>query len=82
MSDNIVSSIVTIATAITGIAVLAVLVSGQAQTSNVIMSATQGFANDIQSAVSSQAAWAWDMVGGGMGMGGFTGGAGTMSYPM
>lgn len=46
------SSIVTIATAIVGIAILAVIVSNNANTANVISSATGGFAQDIQAAVS------------------------------
>jgi hypothetical protein len=45
------TSIVTIATAIVGIAIIAVLVSNKAQTSSVITSATSGFANDITAAV-------------------------------
>lgn len=46
------TSVVTIATAIVGIAILAVLVSRNAQTPQVIGAATQGFAADIAAAVS------------------------------
>jgi hypothetical protein len=46
------SSVVTIATAIVGIAILAVIVSKNANTSGVLQAATQGFATDIQAAVS------------------------------
>lgn len=46
------TSIVTIATAIVGIAILAVLVSRNAQTPAVLQAATQGFAADIGAAVS------------------------------
>ena len=42
----------TIGSAIVGIAIIAVLVSQRAQTSNVITSAGQAFANDISAAVS------------------------------
>jgi len=44
------SSIVTIATAIVGIAILAVIVSNKAQTPQVIQAATQGFASDLTAA--------------------------------
>jgi PRD1 phage membrane DNA delivery len=46
------TSLVTIATAIVGIAILAVLVSRNAQTPAVIGAAAQGFAADIGAAVS------------------------------
>ncbi len=71
------SSIVTIATAIVGIAILAVLVSNNAQTPAVIGAATQGFAADIGAAVSP-------VTGGGMGSS-FSGGgllSGGAGYPM
>lgn len=60
MTDQIFSSVVTIATAIVGVAILAVLVSKQADTANVIGAATSGFANDLRAAVSP-------VVGGGFG---------------
>lgn len=46
------SSVVTIATAIVGIAILAVIVSNNSNTAGVLQSATSGFATDIQAAVS------------------------------
>jgi hypothetical protein len=46
------TSIVTVATAIVGLAIIAVLVSNNAQTSNVIQSAAGGFAADLSAAVS------------------------------
>ncbi len=52
MTDQLFSSIVTIATAIVGVAILAVLVSRQANTSQVIQAATGGFAQDLSAAVS------------------------------
>lgn len=50
--DKTVSAIVTIATAIIGVAILAVLVSKNANTSNVIKSAGGAFSNSILAAVS------------------------------
>lgn len=50
MSDHLISSLVTIATAIIGVAILAVLVSRNAQTGSVITSAGQAFANDLSAA--------------------------------
>lgn len=52
MTDQLFSSIVTIATAIVGVAILAVLVSKNADTAKVIQAATQGFAADLGAAVS------------------------------
>ena len=46
------SGVITVATAIVGLAVIAVIVSKNANTSNVISAATSGFAKDITSAVS------------------------------
>lgn len=50
MTDQLFNSLVTIAVAIVGIAILAVLVSKNAQTPQVIQAATQGFAADISAA--------------------------------
>lgn len=72
------TSIVTIATAIVGIAILAVLVSRNAQTPQVIGAATQGFATDIAAAVSP-------VTGAGFGGSSFSGGGlltGGAGYPM
>ena len=52
MTDQIISGVVTVATAIVGIAVLAVLVSGRSQTSNVIKSAGGAFSQAVSAAVS------------------------------
>ena len=52
MSGRLMDGIVTIAVAIVGIAILAVLVSKNAQTPAVIKAATGGFATDISAAVS------------------------------
>jgi hypothetical protein len=51
MGDKLIDSIVTILVAIVGVAIIAVLVSNKAQTSQVISSASQGFANDLTAAV-------------------------------
>lgn len=73
MTDQLISSVVTIGTAIIGVAILAVLVSRQAQTPAVIQAATAGFAQDLSAAVSP--------VTGGGGFGSFTGGGVTpISY--
>lgn len=50
--NNTVQSVVTIATAIVGVAILAVLVSGRSQTANVIRSAGGAFSQAIGAAVS------------------------------
>lgn len=51
MSDHLISGVITVLSAIVGIAIIAVLVSQKAQTGNVITSAGQAFANDISAAV-------------------------------
>ena len=51
MSENLVNSIVTVLIAIVGVAIIAVLVSRNAQTGSVITSAGQAFANDLSAAV-------------------------------
>lgn len=52
MGDRIIADLVAIATAIVSLAIIAVLVSKQAQTGSVIGAATKGFATDLQAAVS------------------------------
>lgn len=52
MTDQLISGLVTVATAIVGIAILAVLVSGKSQTSSVIRSAGSAFAGAVSAAVS------------------------------
>lgn len=56
-------SVVTIATAIVGLAIIAVIVSNRASTASVLQAATGGFAQDLSAAVSP--------VTGGSGFGGF-----------
>lgn len=72
MGDQIVSGVVTIATAVVGIAIIAVLVSKSANTGGVIHAATSGFATDIAAAVSPVTSSG----GGSFGLGSFTGGGG------
>ena len=50
--DEIVSAAVTVAVAIVGVATLAVLVSKNAQTADVITAAAKGFTSAIEGAVS------------------------------
>ena len=50
MGDNLISSVVTVATAIIGLAIIAVLVSNNANTSNVIGSAGQAFSGALAAA--------------------------------
>lgn len=52
MSDSLVTSAVTVLLAIIGVAFLAVLVSKNANTSGVLSGASQGFATDLNTALS------------------------------
>jgi hypothetical protein len=52
MSEQLITSIVTVTLAIIGVAILAVLVSKQSQTGNVIKAASSGFAQDLTAALS------------------------------
>lgn len=52
MSEQLITSIVTVLTAIIGVAILAVLVSNQANTVGVIKAASSGFATDLSAALS------------------------------
>ena len=52
MGDQLISSVVAVATAIVGLAVIAVLVSKQANTAGVISSGGSAFAQDLAAAVS------------------------------
>ena len=61
MTDQLITSIVTVITAIIGVAILAVLVSRQSNTSGVINAAAGGFATDLRAALSP--------LGGGSGIG-------------
>jgi hypothetical protein len=52
VTDQLITSIVTVATAIIGVAILAVLVSNKSNTSNVLKAASTGFAADLSAALS------------------------------
>ncbi len=52
MGEKLIESLTTVAVAIVGIAIIAVLVSNQAQTGSVLRAAGSAFATDIQAAVS------------------------------
>jgi membrane DNA delivery protein len=52
MGDTFITSIVTVLTAVIGLAIIAVLVSGNAQTGNVLSSAGNAFANILGAAES------------------------------
>ena len=52
MGDKIIADLVAIAVAIVSLAIIAVLVSKQAQTGSVITAATNGLATDLKAAVS------------------------------
>lgn len=52
MGDQLIASVVTVATAIVGLAIVAVLVSKQAQTPQVLQAGGSAFSSAIQAAVS------------------------------
>lgn len=52
MGDQVISAVVTIATAIVGVAVLSVIVSRQSNTSGVITAGGDAFANALKAATS------------------------------
>lgn len=68
MGDSVIQGVVTIASAVVGIAIIAVLVSKQAQTGTVIQAATSGFASDISAAVSPITGGSSSFAGGGGGL--------------
>lgn len=71
MNDQLITSVVTVATAIVGVAIIAVLVSKQANTSQVIGAAGNAFSSSLAAAVSP-------VTGGSFGGGNFAGGIGTI----
>jgi membrane DNA delivery protein len=64
MGEKLIESVTTVAVAITGIAIIAVLVSGNAKTSQVIQSGSAGLAQDIQAAVSPVSGGSFNFGGG------------------
>lgn len=75
MTDHIIASIVTVVTAIIGVAIIAVLVSQKAQTAGVITSASAALANDLSAALApvTGVSASINTGGGGFGLGGFSG---------
>jgi hypothetical protein len=76
MGERTITGIVTVITAIIGVAIVAVLVSNQANTANVLTAGGGAFSNILKTAVSP-------VTGGGLGNGlfGATGGSNTLSFP-
>lgn len=64
MGDKLIESLTTIAVAIVGIAIIAVLVSKNADTSGVISASGSAFARDIQAAVSPVSGGTFNFGGG------------------
>jgi hypothetical protein len=64
MGDRIIESLTVIATAIIGIAIIAVLVSKNANTSGVIQAAGTAFGNDITAAISPVTGGTFNLGGG------------------
>ena len=71
MGDQLIASVVTVATAIVGLAIIAVLVSKQANTAGVVQAGGSAFAQDLEAAVSP--------LTGGSGITNFASPAGTMA---
>jgi len=74
MKDELLTALVTVATAIIGVAILAVLVSKNANTSGVVSSFGSAFAQDLAAATAP-------VTGGGISNYGFTGGGVGTSLP-
>lgn len=75
--NELTASVLTVATALVGVAIIAVLVSRNAQTPQVIGAAAGGFAQDIAAAVSPVTGGG----GGGFGFGGFSGSGSPLYTP-
>lgn len=75
MTDHLIASVVSVVTAIIGLAIIAVLVAQKAQTGNVISAASAGLANDLAAAVSpvTGSSVQINTGSGGFGFGGFSG---------
>jgi hypothetical protein len=73
MSDQLITSVVSILTAIVGVAIIATLVSKNANTTGVISAGGTAFSQSLSTALSP--------VTGGGGLGSFTGGSGSLSLP-
>lgn len=77
MGDQLITSVVSVLTAIVGVAIIATLVSKNANTAGVLQAGGQAFSQSLSTALSP-------VTGGGSGFGGlgsFTGGGGGISLP-
>ena len=77
MGSQLINSLVTIAVAIIGVAIVAVLVSRNAQTTQVVGSLSQGFSGALGTALSPVTGGS-----GGLNLGGFPGGGGSSLSPL
>lgn len=66
LTESLITSVVTVLMAIIGVAILAVLVSKQSQTSTVIGAASRGFATDLSAALSPISGGGFGGLGGGL----------------
>ena len=69
MGDQLISSVVTVLTAIIGVAIIAVLVSNKAQTGSVLTAGGNAFATDLEAAT-APVTGSNPQIGGGLGFGG------------
>lgn len=74
MSDQLITSVVAVLTAIVGVAIIATLVSKNANTAGVIQAGGSAFSGALGTALSP-------VTGSGGGFGSFTGGGGGLSLP-
>lgn len=72
MSEQLITSVVTVLTAIVGVAIISVLVSKNANTAGVIQAGAAGFSQSLGTALSP--------VTGSSGFGSFTGGGAPLAY--
>jgi len=70
MSDQLIGGVVTVATAIIGVAIIAVLVGSNAKTSNVIQAAGSAFSGALQAAEAPVTGGGFGSIGSGFGNGG------------
>lgn len=75
MSEQLITSVVTVLTAIIGVAIIAVLVSKNANTAGVLSAGSSGFSQALGTALSP-------VTGAGSGFGSFTGGGASSAVPV
>jgi hypothetical protein len=64
MDDKTITAIVTVLTAVVGVAIIATLVSGQAQTANVLTAGAKGFATILGAATAPVSSSSFNPLGG------------------